>query len=39
MEPLTSYILDNWAVAEYQRLDLMSMILDLWTREYLTALG
>lgn len=39
MKPLTSYILDDSAVAEYQRLDLMSKILDPWTREYLTALG
>src|SRR4051812_7045784 len=33
------YILDNSAVAEYKRLDLMSRILDPWTREYLTTLS
>lgn len=39
MTPLTTYILDDSAVAEYQRLDLMSKILDPWTRGYLTELG
>jgi len=33
------YILDDASTLEYQRLDLMSKILDPWTREYLTALG
>jgi ubiquinone/menaquinone biosynthesis C-methylase UbiE len=33
------YILDNAATVEYQRLDLMSKILDPWTRSYLDALG
>lgn len=33
------YILDNAAAVEYQRLDLMSKILDPWTRGYLTTLG
>lgn len=39
MKPLKSYILDNAATMEYQRLDLMSKILDPWTREYMSALG
>jgi hypothetical protein len=30
---------DNASAQEYQRLDLMSQILDPWTRGYLTALG
>src|SRR5215212_6906709 len=33
------YILDDASTSEYQRLDLMSKILDPWTREYLSALG
>jgi SAM-dependent methyltransferase len=33
------YILDDTSTLEYQRLDLMSKILDPWTREYLGALG
>jgi hypothetical protein len=33
------YILNNALAVEYQRLDLMSKILDPWTRGYLTALG
>jgi ubiquinone/menaquinone biosynthesis C-methylase UbiE len=33
------YIFDNASTLEYQRLDLMSKILDPWTREYLSALG
>jgi len=33
------YILDDGSATEYQRLDLMSKILDPWTRGYLTALG
>jgi ubiquinone/menaquinone biosynthesis C-methylase UbiE len=33
------YILDDASAFEYQRLDLMSKILDPWTRGYLTALG
>jgi SAM-dependent methyltransferase len=33
------YVLGNDAVVEYERLDLMSKILDPWTRRYLTALG
>jgi SAM-dependent methyltransferase len=33
------YVLDDASTLEYQRLDLMSKILDPWTREYLTALG
>jgi Methyltransferase domain len=32
------YIFDDAATSEYQRLDLMSKILDPWTRGYLTAL-
>ncbi|HVC73015.1 MAG TPA: methyltransferase domain-containing protein, partial [Mycobacteriales bacterium] len=39
MTNLKPYILDNAATAEYQRLDLMSKILDPWTRGYLRALG
>jgi ubiquinone/menaquinone biosynthesis C-methylase UbiE len=38
-DALPAYILDNAATAEYQRLDLMSKILDPWTRHYLGALG
>jgi ubiquinone/menaquinone biosynthesis C-methylase UbiE len=34
-----SYILDDASAVEYQRLDLMSKILDPWTRRYLTTLG
>ena len=33
------YILDDASAVEYERLDLMSKILDTWTRGYLTALG
>jgi hypothetical protein len=33
------YILDDAATLEYQRLDLMSKILDPWTRGYLAGLG
>jgi SAM-dependent methyltransferase len=33
------YVLDNASTLEYQRLDLMSKILDPWTRGYFTALG
>jgi SAM-dependent methyltransferase len=33
------YILDDASAVEYQRLDLMSKILDPWTRTYLRALG
>jgi SAM-dependent methyltransferase len=33
------YILDDASAIEYQRLDLMSKILDPWTHGYLTALG
>ena len=33
------YILDNASAFEYKRLDLMSKILDPWTRGYLAALG
>src|ERR671910_947817 len=33
------YVLDDASTLEYQRLDLMSKILDPWTREYLCALG
>ena len=33
------YILGNDSATEYQRLDLMSKILDPWTRGYLTTLG
>jgi SAM-dependent methyltransferase len=39
MKPMQSYILDNAATVEYQRLDLMSKILDPWTRGYLGAIG
>ena len=33
------YIFDDASMSEYQRLDLMSKILDPWTRGYLTTLG
>ena len=33
------YILDDASAVEYQRLDLMSKILDPWTRGYLRAVG
>jgi SAM-dependent methyltransferase len=33
------YILDDTSALEYERLDLMSKILDPWTRGYLTTLG
>jgi len=36
---MKSYMLDDASTLMYQRLDLMSRILDLWTREYLGALG
>jgi SAM-dependent methyltransferase len=39
MRSLRPYILDDAATLEYQRLDLMSKILDPWTRRYLQALG
>src|SRR3954466_2211020 len=39
MKPLRPYILDDAATSEYQRLDLMSKILDAWTQGYLRALG
>ncbi|MGY1643824.1 class I SAM-dependent methyltransferase [Geodermatophilus sp. SYSU D00703] len=39
MEDLRPYILDDAATSEYQRLDLMSKILDPWTRGYLRAVG
>jgi 2-polyprenyl-3-methyl-5-hydroxy-6-metoxy-1,4-benzoquinol methylase len=39
MRPMRPYILDDAATLEYQRLDLMSKILDPWTRGYLGGLG
>lgn len=36
---LRPYILDNASTLEYQRLDLMSKILNPWTRGYMSALG
>jgi ubiquinone/menaquinone biosynthesis C-methylase UbiE len=39
MTALRPYILDDTAALEYQRLDLMSKILDPWTRGYIHALG
>ena len=36
---LPAYILDDAATVEYQRLDLMSTILDPWTRGHIEALG
>jgi ubiquinone/menaquinone biosynthesis C-methylase UbiE len=36
---LRSYILDDSATLEYQRLDLMSAILDPWTRGYVEGVG
>jgi ubiquinone/menaquinone biosynthesis C-methylase UbiE len=39
MKPLSPYILDDAAAFEYQRLDLMSKILDPWTRGYMSGLG
>ena len=39
MRPLRSYIFDEAATSEYQRLDLMSKILDPWTQAYISALG
>jgi hypothetical protein len=33
------YILDDASAVEYKRLDLMSKILDPWTRGYLTTVG
>jgi ubiquinone/menaquinone biosynthesis C-methylase UbiE len=39
MKPLSPYILDDAAAFEYQRLDLMSKILDPWTRGYMGGLG
>ena len=38
-DPLPSYILDDSQAVEYQRLDLMSKILDPWTRRYMEAVG
>ena len=39
MQPVQPYIFDNASTAEYQRLDLMSKILDPHTRAHLLALG
>ncbi len=39
MTRLPDYILDDSATVEYQRLDLMSKILDPWTRGHIEALG
>ena len=39
MESMHPHILDNASTAEYQRLDLMSKILDRRTRASVTALG
>ena len=39
MATMKPYILDDAATVEYQRLDLMSKILDPWTRDYLRTLG
>ena len=39
MSTLKSYILDDATTVEYQRLDLMSKILDPWTRGYFRSLG
>ena len=39
MATMKPYILDDAATVEYQRLDLMSKILDPWTRDYLRSLG
>jgi SAM-dependent methyltransferase len=39
MKSLTPYILDDAAMLEYQRLDLMSKILDPWTQAYISAIG
>ena len=39
MKEMPSYIFDNSSAAEYQRLDLMSKILDPGTRAHLAALG
>ena len=39
MTNVRPYILDDAATEEYQRLDLMSKILDPWTRGYLRSLG
>ena len=36
---LPAYILDDAATVEYQRLDLMSKILDPWTRGHIEASG
>lgn len=36
---MQQYILDDATAVEYQRLDLMSKILDPWTRAYLHTLG
>ena len=38
-EQLPRYILDDSSAVEYQRLDLMSKILDPWTRGHMGALG
>ena len=39
MRPMRPYILDDAATLEYQRLGLMSKILDPWTQGYLAGLG
>lgn len=39
MAPLQTYILDDSATVEYQRLDLMSKILDPWTRRHIEGVG
>jgi ubiquinone/menaquinone biosynthesis C-methylase UbiE len=39
VKKLRSYILGNASTAEYQRLDLMSKILDPWTRSLIAGLG
>jgi hypothetical protein len=36
---MNPYIFDYGSAVEYKRLDLMSKILDPWTRGYLTSLG
>lgn len=38
-DQLPRYILDDGHAVEYQRLDLMSKILDPWTRRYLNTIG
>ncbi len=39
MDQLPTYILDDGHAVEYQRLDLMSKILDPWTRRYMHTIG